>query len=392
MGQLREVADEVFIAADARTGHEDLEAYAGVADRVSRYEYRGQGRDLAWLHAQCSGDWIFRIDADEVASPDLIEQLPELVADRNVVQYWFPTGWLFPDAAHFLVEDPWWPDFHNRLVRNDGTLRFPGLQHTGAEPVYPCRYIDTPIYHLDLILSGERERAEKAGRYDSNRAGIVGEDGRPLNQTLYQPERHAHRAPADAPARDRDAIAEVLEARPPAGSWNGRNGQAAGDEVVSRSEIERHWAFRLLSADAYRARLAPVSQEVQAAAGGHRSVFVRVHNEGDEVWPWGSTQHPQIQLGYRLRDSEGTLIDDEGPRSLLPKALAPGEWTIAPVAVLVPVLPGSYALEVDLVHEPFRWFGRATTIELQVSAGAVMAENGRSTENGERSAALRSVR
>ncbi|HEV3229805.1 MAG TPA: hypothetical protein VGY97_10040, partial [Solirubrobacteraceae bacterium] len=64
------------MAADARAAPEDLAAYATVADRLLRYEYHGAGRDLPWLLAQCSGDWVLRVDADELASPMLLAVLP----------------------------------------------------------------------------------------------------------------------------------------------------------------------------------------------------------------------------------------------------------------------------------------------------------------------------
>jgi hypothetical protein len=122
LAPLRAVADEIVIAADARADQKRLEQYAAAADRLLRVEFSYLERHLAWLHKQCSGDWIFRIDADEVASPSLVERLPELIADCGVQQYWFPRRWLYPEESHWLEEVPWWPDYQNRLVRNDGTV------------------------------------------------------------------------------------------------------------------------------------------------------------------------------------------------------------------------------------------------------------------------------
>src|SRR5262249_13385938 len=155
---------EVVIAADSRVPKSDLAAYGAAADRVLRFEFSYTERHLAWLHAQCSGDWIFRIDGDEVPSPELIKALPGLIMSARALQYWFVRRWLFPDAAHWLNEVPWYPDFQCRLVRNDGTLRFPGIRHSSAEPLLPRRYIEAPLYHLDLAVNDAEARRRKIAR------------------------------------------------------------------------------------------------------------------------------------------------------------------------------------------------------------------------------------
>ena len=47
-----------------------------------------------------------------------------------------------------------------------------------------------------------------------------------------------------------------------------------------------------------------------------------------------------------------------------------------PVSVTVPadLAPGDYRLEVDLVHENVRWFGRSCSLRLHVAAGDEAAE------------------
>ena len=161
LAPLRGIADEIVIAADARADQERLEQYAAAADRLLRVEFSYLERHLAWLHKQCSGDWIFRIDADEVASPSLVERLPEL--DRGSAAFsstGFRAGGSTPRLAHWLEEVPWWPDYQNRLVRNDGTLRFSGLLHSSAEPTHPARYVEEPLYHLACLRTMSR-RADR---------------------------------------------------------------------------------------------------------------------------------------------------------------------------------------------------------------------------------------
>ena len=71
--------------------------WATVADRLFEIELDTFPEPaMAWLHAQCSADWILRIDDDEVLSASLLEQLPELTKARDVVQYWFSAALALP--------------------------------------------------------------------------------------------------------------------------------------------------------------------------------------------------------------------------------------------------------------------------------------------------------
>src|SRR3954447_13644913 len=65
---LRELANEIVIAVDARLAADALGRYLELADAVYRIEVRVIERCLGWLHAQCRGGWILKLDADEVPS------------------------------------------------------------------------------------------------------------------------------------------------------------------------------------------------------------------------------------------------------------------------------------------------------------------------------------
>jgi hypothetical protein len=150
---LRPVADEIVVAVDSRVDPGDLGAYDGVADALVRFDFRPPvDRPRAWLLAQCRGDWILSVDGDEVPSRRMVEELPELVAARDVQQYWFSRRWLYGDARTWLGELPWWPDFQLRLARNDATLGAPGSIHSVAPQVLPVRHVDASLYHLDLLF------------------------------------------------------------------------------------------------------------------------------------------------------------------------------------------------------------------------------------------------
>ena len=360
LGQLRQVADEIILGVDSRVGSAGLGQYAKWADRLLRYEYTNNPmRAVAWLHRQCRGDWILRLDGDEVPSPALVAALPELTARRDVLQYWIPRRWLFPDLNSWLNELPWFPDYQNRLVHNDGTLWFEGITHTCACETLPARYLEAPLYHLNLLMLTAQERAAKARIYEAKRPGLAAPGGGSMNR-YYLPECYARMVPATVPENDRAVIREVLAALD-----EPRSSQSE-IPLVPRDESDRYWNGRQPPLDTYRARLDALERDHRMLAGEGRKIHLRITNLGVETWPWGSQQLPEIRVSYRWRALDGTVRVPEGLRSPFPCSVSPGDEVIVPVGVLAPGEPGNYMLEFDLVHELVRWFECSLQVKMQV--------------------------
>ena len=351
LAPLREVADEVVVAADSRAPAEDLAAYASVSDRLLRFTYRQSERHLAWLHAQCRGDWILRVDGDELAGPELIAQLPELVERRDVHQYLLPRRWLHPDGEHWLDELPWWPDFQIRLVRNDGQLRFSGRHHTSAEPVRPQAYVQAPLLHLDLLLTSAEERERKALDYDRTAGELIAPGGGSLAHRFYLPERYARRAPAPLPEASRAAVAAVLEPAPAAFP------PVEVPEVAPAEAGEGRLA----------ARVEPFEGRYSMAADERRPLFFTFVNEGGETWPWDPEAGLPLKASYRWRHPNRKLLVHSGLRSAFPADVRPGDSALVAVWVHAPARPGRYRLEVGAVHEGVRWFGDSAEVWVEVT-------------------------
>ena len=124
---------------------------------------------LAWLNDQCTGDWILRLDDDELPSTGLIEALPSLMQDRLITHYWLRRRWVVgPDPSTWLADPPWWPDWQLRLFRNiPSIVRVPGQLHSSYVVEGEARYVyDGAIYHYDLVYHGLAQRQQKIERYD----------------------------------------------------------------------------------------------------------------------------------------------------------------------------------------------------------------------------------
>lgn len=212
LAPLRGLADEIVIGADSRLPPETLAAYAELADRVPVFEFRQNiERHLAWLHEQCAGDWILRLDGDESVSAPLLDALPRLVASAEIRQYWLPRRWLSADGGGWHDELPWAPDYQARLVRNDASLTFSGEPHSGADHVFPAMYLRESIYHLVCALEPKELRVVRSLRHELLEPLRLAPGGGPFNATYYVPERFARRAPARIPAADSALVDAVLE-------------------------------------------------------------------------------------------------------------------------------------------------------------------------------------
>lgn len=359
---LRPYADEVLIAADSHVDGETLAAYGALADKLFRIEFLMAERHLAWLCSRCDGDWILRLDGDEVPSQAFVRRLPKMLDSRHVHQFWIPRAWVYPDAERVLASAPWSEDFVNRLTRNDGMLRMRGLQHTDPEPVTPREYIEEPLYHLDLLTTGRSQQLDKVVRYEVARPRLLAAGGGRINEAYYLPELRDSLELRPVPEEDRAAIAQAL-----AGSSAPMLTVSVENvPLVSLAEMDRRWEGRPVQAEAYRASIELREPIPSLVPEERRQVFARVHNEGNERWPASLDESPQIRLSYRWLNPDGSVHTPEGPRSAFLRAVDPGDRVLVPVHVDAPQAAGEYVLEVDVVHEHVRWFDCACRVPVRV--------------------------
>jgi SAM-dependent methyltransferase len=375
LDQLAEVADEIVCAVDSRVTRDETAALDARADLVARCEFdpdSGIERNLAWLHSLCSGKWVLRIDSDEVVSSALLAALPAMLDADDVAQYLIRRLWSYPDVEHVLSEPPWSDDWQNRLVRNEPfLLRFPGLLHSSAETVTPFRYVEAPIYHLDCILKTEVERTAKAEHYQGIREDVGSAGGKPTND-FYLPERYPSTSLRPIPEEDiaqlqaavaASAIGIASDAKHP----RHRRIASADVPMIAFDEIDRHWALRSVPESAYRCELEILGYLGALHENESRIVAVRVRNLGTEKWPHGNEQ-PEIRLGHRWFDRDGTSVIMEGARSPFPADVPPGTESIQRMTVKAPPTPGSYQLELNVLHEHHRWFATGMFLPVEVIA------------------------
>ena len=365
----RPVVDEIVVAVDDRRP-DTASVLTAHADRVVLFAHREPcDRPIPWLFELCKGRWILNVDDDEVPSPRLLEELPDLVAREDVTHYWIARRWLFPDAGTYLDEAPWSTEYQLRLVLSDPRfLQFSDEFHRPVVCHGPMRFVEAPLWHLDTVINSVERRRDKALRYERERRGMR-IAGYSHNSGLYLPELRAGMRLASVPRDDAKLIERVV-----AGA-RAEPRRACRLERATRGQVDRAWPGGPFDGLLYRARVEVRAAHLRMVAGVQQTVDVVVTNKSRTTWPWSAEGQPAIRLGYRWESGPGRTL-----RTTLPCDLASGETAVVPMHVIPPVEPGDHVLTVDLVHEFVRWFGLNVRVAVEVRPRRRVAVAGEPSE------------
>ena len=119
----------------------------------------------------CSGDYIFHIDADEIPHENLVSILPEMLETNDVDLVWVPRvntveGLTDEHCAKWgwrITENGWvnYPDYQARVFRRDNKIRWRKPVH---EHIWGCKtYAHLPpheelgLYHVKTISKQEEQ-------------------------------------------------------------------------------------------------------------------------------------------------------------------------------------------------------------------------------------------
>jgi len=365
--QWRPVVDEIVVAVDERAHPATTNECARLADQVYVVPAAMSNIEpyVGWLHSHCSGEWILRVDDDELPSKELRQALPSLLDEREPTHYFLPRRWMYPTPKTYITEGIWLRDVQLRLVRNlPGLWRFSGRLHLNIEVEGAGRIVDAPLLHLSLLVADLEKRRAKVEAYERIRPGLRTGSGVPLN-SVFLPEdmevtslNRSGRSDASAADRFLQAVhGPETEPAPPAG----------GVPSVPLGEILRWSGDRPVSAGAYRARVTLPNGVAPMPAEAIQHVQVEVSNLGDEWFPRGPHPQPPIQIGYRWQREDGTEIELPTLRTPFTEAVAPGATTRLAMAIQAPPDHGRLQLRVDLVHENVRWFECEARLEVDIS-------------------------
>ena len=108
----------------------------------------------------------------------------------------------------------------------------------------------------------------------------------------------------------------------------------------------------------YDGRLSLIDEPAHSTPeAGTLEIPLALQNSGNAVW-CSSSQFP-VFASYHLHRCHGsthTLVAFDNPRTPLPCEVGPGDGTTMVLRIAMPIEPGEYVAEIDLVHEYVTWF------------------------------------
>jgi len=137
-------ADEVIVVDDESTD-KTVETVRRYTDRVFTRKMEVEGRHRNWAYAQAKNTWVFSLDADEVITPELRDEIKDaLSAGPQENGFTVPRRNYIGD--YWVKYCGWYPSAQLKLFRKD-KFRY---EEVG---VHPRAFMDDPCGHLknDLI-------------------------------------------------------------------------------------------------------------------------------------------------------------------------------------------------------------------------------------------------
>lgn len=173
-------ADRVVIVDTFSTDNTVALAQAAGAEIIThRFENYAQIRNVGL--DRVDSPWIFFVDADERATPELAAEIQKVTSEREETGWWVPRhNYLF---GKLTLGAGWYPDYQMRLLRRD-KARY-------ERPVHEIVVLEGQEGHLQNVLIHYNYETvshfkAKQARYTDIDAGILYDQGvRPRPHTLY---------------------------------------------------------------------------------------------------------------------------------------------------------------------------------------------------------------
>lgn len=363
LARIRPAAHEIVVAVDERVPVDQLGPLQAVADRVVRSEFKPPlEANLAWLHSLATGDWVLRLDSDDLVSEALVRRLRTPGWDEGITHAYVQYRWLVGDGRRMLDQPPWWPDPALRLIRNDpGLVEFPTEAHAIARVAGASRLWDEAVYHLDLVVNGAEAREAKALGYERANPGLRTDRGWAVSTAYYLPERLA--APprtAALPPVDEAVVAQVLQAAAGTAPLPSVDATLLGEVVrigdrVPLAPVPGDAAVRILAHD-----------PIAVVDGRSAIVTVGVTNLSGRTWL--PSDEPANVIGGRFRDDHGQQLEFE-VRAPLPGPVPSGVETLARLALPAGLPPEATRLSVGVVQDGVAWHEATSAIGLRRTRG-----------------------
>ena len=175
----KRVEDEIVIQFDSSTATISVVEYLNECvinakiQKLVSFPLNGDfGQFKQHLNQNCSGDWIFQLDADEDLEPDLIANLHTILeGNPEIDMFWLPriniVNGVTPDDIQKwgwnISEQGWvnYPDVQGRIYRNKQSIFWAGKVHEKIQgyesySIFPAE----ELYSIKHIKDIDRQRKQ----------------------------------------------------------------------------------------------------------------------------------------------------------------------------------------------------------------------------------------
>ena len=169
--------DEIVVVDSGSTDNTKAICSSFPLVRFYHQTWLGFGRQKNAAIALATGDWIFSVDADEVVSSALREEIKQAIMLPDFSGFWVNRKNYY--KGMWVKHSGWYPDYVLRLFRKtDGTFN-DRLVHESVIIHGRCSRLKHHIYHYSFRNVSELIR--KADSYSSAGAEMMLKAGRPVS-------------------------------------------------------------------------------------------------------------------------------------------------------------------------------------------------------------------
>lgn len=166
-------ADEIIVV-DSGSTDDTVKISESFGAKVHAADWPGFGMQKNRALDLATGNWVLSLDADEMVTPELKQDILEAISKGSSAAYSFPRSSSY--CGRFMRHSGWWPDRVTRLFRR-GSARFSeDLVHEKLIVEGGVAELSSPLIHV--AFSDLEEVLQKVDRYSTAGARMLAKKGR----------------------------------------------------------------------------------------------------------------------------------------------------------------------------------------------------------------------